>query len=205
MYLRRAFAGRRVSARRCTARSRGGTEGLDLERVKEPEDWNSKLEWMSVRLALDHAAMKDQIAKKTAGPEQECEAMQNLAEVHRRPLHRSREWPVCCAAWYRSLQEWTVVTWESLRRSRSLVEDWPDRAPGSATSCRGGAGREGARSTFTGSTRRCIRTRPGTQRSRSKGQRSALCATHSLHRLGGLLRIGRAGPWASALRFQRRW
>ena len=42
----------------------GGLEASDLKRVKELESENARLKRMYAELALDHAAMKDLIAKQ---------------------------------------------------------------------------------------------------------------------------------------------
>ncbi|OAG68663.1 transposase [Xanthomonas floridensis] len=52
-----------------------GLEASELRRVKELESKNAKLKRMYAELALDNAAMKDLIEKKTLGPARMREAV----------------------------------------------------------------------------------------------------------------------------------
>ncbi|MBO9770044.1 MULTISPECIES: IS3 family transposase [Xanthomonas] len=106
----------------------GGLEASELRRVKELESENAKLKRMYAELALDNAAMKDLIGKKTLGPARKREAVRYLIEVHARPLRRS----CACvglarAAWYAPPLDWTVRDAELIAAIARVVEDRPSR------------------------------------------------------------------------------
>ncbi|MGH8040709.1 MAG: IS3 family transposase [Rudaea sp.] len=106
----------------------GGMEASDLKRVKELEAENAKLKRMYAELALDNAAMKDLIGKKTVGPAQKREAAQYLIQVHARPLRRSCKCVgLSRAAFYRPPLDWTVRDAEVIAALARLVEDRPSR------------------------------------------------------------------------------
>ncbi|WP_425513157.1 IS3 family transposase [Xanthomonas fragariae] len=85
----------------------GGLEASELRRVKELESENAKLKRMYVELALDNAAMKDLIGKKTL---RSC-ACVGLAR----------------AAWYAPPLDWTVRDAELIAAIARVVEDRPSR------------------------------------------------------------------------------
>ncbi|WP_386339145.1 IS3 family transposase [Xanthomonas citri pv. citri] len=106
----------------------GGLEASELRRVKELESENAKLKRMYAELALDNAAMKDLIGKKTLGPARKREAVRFLIEVHARPLRRS----CACvglsrAAWYAPPLDWTVRDAELIAEIARYVEAHPSR------------------------------------------------------------------------------
>lgn len=105
----------------------GGLEASEPKRVKELEAENAKLKRLYADMALEHAAMKDLVAK-TLTPDGRREAARYLVTAHRIPVTRA-----CgCAgltrsAYYQDPVNWIVRDAEIVAALARLIEERPSR------------------------------------------------------------------------------